>query len=185
MTDKLLPSPEMLRKLLRYEPETGFLFWLPREHEFFKSDRDCMAWNTRFCEKQAFCHTKALGYQEGVVMWNRLYAHRVIWAMQTGTWPENQIDHIDNDPSNNKWVNLRAATRAENSCNKTKKKNSTSKYLGVYLYRDKKTWIAKASKNNKNIHIGYFKSEEDAARAYDLRAKQVHGEFANLNFGEL
>ncbi len=182
---KELPSPETLRKLLRYEPETGNLFWLPRDREFFKSDRDCMAWNTRFSGKHALGYTKALGYKSGRVMKVELYAHRVIWAIQTGHWPKDQIDHKDNNPSNNKWENLRQANYAENSCNKTKKKNSTSKYLGVYLYRDKKTWIARITKNNKNIHLGYFKNEEKAARAYDLRAKELHGEFANLNFGAL
>jgi hypothetical protein len=99
---KELPSPDLLRKLLRYEPETGKLFWRERDREFFKSDRDYKVWNIRFAGKEAFTASDC-GYKTGKVFGKTYRAHRIIWALQTGAWPRDEIDHIDQDKSNNAW----------------------------------------------------------------------------------
>jgi hypothetical protein len=61
-------------------------------------------------------------------------------------------------------------------------KGSASRYKGVYWFRGTRKWVASIRRNKKTYHIGYFKNEIDAARAYDERAMELHGEFACLNF---
>jgi len=184
MTAKELPSPELLRKLLRYEPETGKLFWLPRGLEFFKDARSWKIWNTRYAGEEAFTAQSTDGYKIGTLLKGQYGAHRVIWAMQTGGWPKDQIDHIDRNVINNAWTNLRTATQSQNNANKVSKIKSTSKYLGVSLNKRYKNWIAQIGKDGRKKNLGTFCCEIQAAKAYDAAAIKFHGEFANLNFPE-
>lgn len=112
----------------------------------------------------------------------QLLVHRVIWALKTGKWPVNQIDHIDGNPFNNRFENLREATSQENNRNKKSNKDSVSKYKGVYWHKFGKTWAAAAKIGGKQKHLGSFKLEQDAAKAYDAFVKEHYGEFAQLNF---
>lgn len=178
---KELPSPELLRKLLRYEPETGKLFWLPRDREFFQTSNQFKTWNARYANKEAFTAINCNSYFSGTLLHRGYLAHRVIWAMQTGQWPESRLDHIDRNRLNNKFQNLRTATAYQNSTNKTSKVNSSSKYLGVSWHRDRQKWAASIRSNGSN-YLGIFSSEIEAAKAYDAAAKRLHGEFASLNF---
>jgi hypothetical protein len=184
MTAKELPSPELLRKLLRYEPETGKLFWLPRGLEFFKDARNWKRWTTLFSGKEAFAVRSNDDYFRGKILGCEIKAHRVIWAMQTGAWPENQIDHIDHNGLNNVWINLRTATQSQNNANKRRQEKCSSLYRGVCWAKRERQWVASIKKDKKNCFLGYFSDEKMAAQAYDQAAKRVHGEFANLNFPE-
>ena len=187
MSDHEVPSPELLRKLLRYEPETGKLFWLPRTPDFFEPgkysrNRRCAVWNARYAHKEALAAKHGNGYLSGALFDQRMFSHRAIWAIQTGNWPTLQIDHIDGDRANNKWSNLRQASRSENMRNMRSHKGSTSKYLGVsWGARDKK-WVACIWTNGQRVSLGSHANEIDAAIAYDKAAAQYHGSFANLNF---
>lgn len=91
-------------------------------------------------------------------------------------------DHIDGDPLNNQCSNLRTATKSENQRNRGKQKNNTSGYKGVTWHKHSKTWDAKIVINNKTVHLGSFHTPEEAARAYDTAALDIHGEFAYTNF---
>ena len=89
-----------------------------------------------------------------------------------------EVDHIDGNTLNNTLKNLRLATPSQNAANKEKTTYIYSKYKGV-------TWGARQNKWRamcKHKHIGYFKDEIDAAKAYDKIAKDVYGEYAKLNF---
>lgn len=187
MSDRELPSPELLRQLLRYEPETGKLFWLPRTASFFEPgkyncNRRCAAWNAKYAGKEALAAKHGNGYLSGAVFDQRVFSHRVIWAIQTGNWPVLQIDHIDGNRANNRWNNLRQASRSENMKNVRSHKGSTSKYLGVSWASRDRRWVARIRVNGKYVSLGSHRSEIDAAIAYDKAAAQHHGSFANLNF---
>jgi hypothetical protein len=92
-------------------------------------------------------------------------------------------DHRDHNGLNNQRYNLRFATKAQNTYNVSSRGHS--KYLGVSIKqtgRQKGKISAKIQFNRRPTHIGSFPTEIDAARAYDLKAKELFGEFANLNF---
>lgn len=90
------------------------------------------------------------------------------------------VDHKDRDFTNYTKQNLRVITHQQNCMNKDPYKGGKSKYKGVSQMRDQ--WQAVISKNNKKYFLGNFNLEEQAARAYDKKAKTLHGEFAVLNF---
>lgn len=113
-----------------------------------------------------------------------LFMHRVILGINN---PKEIIDHIDHNGLNNQKDNLRVTTTAKNSANRTSKKNGTSKYLGVSIMNIKsngkeyKYWRSYIQSNKVSKWLGMFKTEEAAALAYNNAAKELHGEFANLN----
>jgi hypothetical protein len=97
-----------------------------------------------------------------------------------GVPPGVQVDHKDHDGLNNTRENLRVCTNAENNCNKGKQSNNTSGYKGVHSLRGK--WQAQIKSNGTKKYLGVFNTPEEAARAYDKVARELHGEFAYLNF---
>lgn len=119
--------------------------------------------------------------------------HRMILGITDGNI---LTDHKDHNPLNNQRSNLRECNDRQNACNSKSAKNSTSKYLGVsfqktVIKRKTKTlgtriykyyaWRATIFKDYKQISIGRFKTEKEAAIAYNVKAIELHGEFANIN----
>jgi hypothetical protein len=94
------------------------------------------------------------------------------------------VDHRNHNTLDDRKANLRLATYVENGRNrrKLKKQNKSSKYKGVSYRRKTNCWRAAIRANGRNIQLGEFKSEIDAAKAYDTAAKLYFGEFACLNF---
>ena len=92
------------------------------------------------------------------------------------------VDHKDRNCLNNHLSNLRWCTRKENQHNRSKNKNGTSVYKGVYFDKKANKWRAKIKHNGRSIHIGLFTDEADAGRAYDRKANELFREFAVLNF---
>jgi hypothetical protein len=91
------------------------------------------------------------------------------------------VDHINRDTLDNTRENLRVATRAENLRNSKLRSDSKCNFKGVSKKGNR--FIARIQISvDKRLHLGYFNTEEDAARAYDAAAKQYFGNFANLNF---
>jgi hypothetical protein len=107
-----------------------------------------------------------------------LFMHRVILNTPEGM----ETDHINGIRWDNRRDNIRIVTKSQNQWNRNRYKNSVSKYKGVYWSKRWKRWYAGISYKGKNLYVGCFKCEEDAARAYDKRAKELHGEYARLNF---
>lgn len=91
-----------------------------------------------------------------------------------------QGDHRDGNGLNNQRYNLREATSAQNQANRGS--FGKSKYKGVFKMNNRPGYISKISNNRKNKHLGYFRSEIEAAKAYDKVAHELYGEFARLNF---
>ncbi len=92
------------------------------------------------------------------------------------------VDHIDRNKLNNNVSNLRWCTSQENNRNRTKSTYTSSQYKGVCWVQSSSNWKAGIKIDSKSIHIGMFKEEEDAARAYDAYILAHHlEEFCNLN----
>lgn len=92
-----------------------------------------------------------------------------------------QVDHIDGNGLNNCKANLRTCTHNQNQRNRYAIRG-TSKYKGVHWHNVNKKWIAQITKNNKNTYLGSHVNETNAAKAYDEKAIEFFGKFANLNF---
>jgi hypothetical protein len=108
----------------------------------------------------------------------KIYLHREIMNAPEGM----DVDHINMNPLDNQKKNLRICTRAQNLANRKKQVNNTSGYKGTIWDKTNKNWIARIEVNQKVINIGRFNNPIDAARAYDNKAKDLLGEFANTNF---
>lgn len=164
---------EELKEILRYEPETGFLYWKIRKETSHQI--------------ASFNKTKA-GKRAGYLRKNRetipfkhygeIQSSRIAWALYHGEWSKKEIDHINGNSADNRIVNLREATRSQNAINRSKQSNNRSGYKGVWKRKNLNSWVAQICVNKKNIRIGSFDSPEKAYAAYVEAAKKYHGEFA-------
>ena len=169
---------EKLPILLRYEPETGELFWLSRHKNLFATEQSAMTWNARFAGVRAFTALNNCGYRRGTI-WGQTYlAHRVIWALVMGYWPHELIDHINGDKTDNRWNNLRCATQAENLRNQGTRSDNTSGFKGVSWKKRLRRWQANIRVSGVQMHLGYFDDAEEAHAAYVAAAEKHYGKFA-------
>lgn len=96
-----------------------------------------------------------------------------------------ESDHRNHDTLDNRRENLRKATKLQNIRNRRIFRNNTSGFQGVSWHKRDRVWCAHVRHKGILIHLGYFDSAEEAARAHDELAKKLHGEFAVLNFETL
>ena len=108
----------------------------------------------------------------------KIYMHRDILKPCNS---KIKIDHEDHDGLNNQRSNIRVASHHQNMANQSNKKGSISKYRGVVFDTRSNNWTVNLSKLGKRYYVGKFKTQEDAALAYNIKAKEVHGEFAYQN----
>ena len=109
------------------------------------------------------------------------YLHRIIIGALKG----ERVDHINGNGLDNRRSNLRVCDASQNGRNSLKrKKTSTSKYKGVFFNPFYKKWQSTLwiGEIKRSKHLGYFKNEIDAAKAWDAAATKYHGSFARLNF---
>ena len=178
MANAHLPEQGVLRQLLRYEPTTGGLFWLPRGPEWFSeskydSERVARWWNARFSGSEAFCTVDQKGYPYGFIFNRRMAKHRIVWAYHYGPI-SGEVDHIDGNPANSRVENLRDVTRQTNMKNKRTYSRNSSGFRGVYWSESLQKWRVALSLNGKEHHLGYFTAFNDAVDARKA-AEKAHG----------
>jgi hypothetical protein len=117
--------------------------------------------------------------KDGYIQGNRNFGkmHRYLMEAKEG----EIVDHINNIRHDNRISNLRIVSFVDNSHNKVKKANTSSKYFGVSFFKRDKKWRVNISHNHKKYHLGSFENEEDAAKAYNDKAIELYGDSANLN----
>lgn len=138
MAAKPLPSQEVLRQLLDYDPATGVLRWKLRGPEWFAPGKQTVThqmrrWNSQYAGKISFTCVRD-GYANGHLLNSATRAHRVAWKWVHGCDP-CEIDHIDGDRLNNAVHNLRNVLGAENRRNRRIPKNNTTGVMGVERVR--------------------------------------------------
>ena len=182
-------TAERARALLDYDPMTGVLTWKHRTPDMFTSGRNntaegcCARWNSIYAGVEAGSRYSAPDKKTGyislhIVGFGNLKAHRIIWLMMTGEWPKGLVDHRDLDGYNNRWLNLRDATNAQNKANCGAYRNNTTGYKGVYKTKQSGKYLAKIRDGKKLISLGTFYDPEIANAKYGVAAEELRGEFA-------
>jgi hypothetical protein len=151
-----------LKELLDYNPSTGVFTWRNNRRPGIKKGDVAGSVNDS-------------GYLLIGVEGFQYRAHRLAWLYMTGFWPVELIDHINHNRKDNRFKNLREATRIENNHNTVKRRKDSKhcEFKGVeWSNRDKK-WFSRIMVNKKRIMLGYFKTAEAAHQAY-VQAKRKH-----------
>jgi hypothetical protein len=151
-------------------------------NELFDYKDGILIWKRSTCPKikngtRAGC-TKSIGRRAVSMHGSIQQEHRVIWVMHNGDIPKGLvIDHIDNDPLNNKIENLRLATNSQNCYNQSVNKKNTVGVKGVWWYAKAKSWRVRIKANGR-MHYKHFRSLDEAKEGHRKLAIELHGEFA-------
>lgn len=169
------PSIDYLHTRLVVDAEAGLLWW-----RFYEPHGK--RWNTRFAKKPALVSFNKAGYMTGRIDGQGVLAHRVIWAMHYGVWPEFTLDHVNRNKSDNRIQNLRAATIQENNCNLAPIEGASSCFIGVTFDKNSGKWLSRVQNAGSSKHLGCYDSEDEAAFARDVYVAQNLSSFYPLNF---
>lgn len=157
-----------LKELLNYNPETGAFTWR-KVGKHIQEGRLAGTLNSQ-------------GYSKIHVQRKEYKAHRLAWLYTYGTFPENQIDHINGVRDDNRIDNLRAVTNAENHRNRKLRCTNTSGVSGVSWFRPNKAWGAYISDDGKRIFLGLFAdlfsavaARKSAERKYNYHSNHGRG----------
>lgn len=163
------PTAEYLRSILDYEPETGLFVW-----------RVQMSNAAPKAGTFAGRRNASRGYAE-IGVGGKLYrAHRLAWLHVTGHWPDSHLDHVNGNRSDNRWSNLRLATRQQNNWNRGKGKNNKSGFKGVSFDRPSSKWKAQICVNYTKISLGLFDTPIEASACYQGAAELLHGGWTRI-----
>lgn len=162
--DKIDIPIEVIRHWFVYEPDTGLIRWrvkpkgTPRNAGDVAGNRD-----------------KQRGYIQIRLLGKKVYGHRMAWALHYGEWPQNEVDHINLNRSDNRIANLRAVTHQQNMLNLPKKASQVG-LTGVY--RTKSGFMAQTNFSGRRYYIGHYKTAAEAKEAYNAKLVELRGEFA-------
>jgi HNH endonuclease len=159
-------TQKYLKSILEYDPKTGLFTWLVTLS--LRKPKGCIA---------GFPQLK--GRIKIGIRGHDYMAHRLAFLYMTGKWPEYEIDHINENPSDNRWENLRHGTPHQNHGNRGKQVNNSSGYKGVCKPTGKNFFIAGIKVHGKRIHLGVFQKAEEAYAAYCAAAKKYYGKWAH------
>lgn len=160
-------TQERLKELLQYDENTGVFTWIKPTSNRVKIGSIAATTNSH-------------GYLYARIDGIRYGAHRLAWLYMTGSMPKDVIDHIDGNPKNNVFSNLREATQQQNLYNLRKSVKNTSGYKGVHFHKGTSKWRVVVSVNNKPKHLGLYLTPEEANTVYTSWCVQNRGEFARI-----
>lgn len=159
---------DSLEELFSYCEKTGNLIHKRREAGHFRhwkyisSDGMRDKWNAKY-EGKVAGWIKSNGYRLVAFNDKTILAHRAIWKMKTGSWPINDIDHINGNRADNRFENLREATRSENAKNTKRRSDNTSGISGVSWHSQRKKWVVRIkNKEGQSSYRGVFNDLESA-----------------------
>lgn len=150
-------TAERLRGLLSYDPVTGVFTWLV---------------GTRKIKVGAVAGAINNGYRIITIDGQKFRAARLAVLWMTGDLPAHEVDHDNRKRSDDRWLNLKPATRCENMQNRSLTKSNTSGHVGVG--RRGKRWRAHIRADGTLHHLGYFATEGDAMLAYQTAKERLH-----------
>ena len=159
MSDNIL-TQDRLKELLSYDPESGVFVRIKTTSKKIKIGAVAGTFRPD-------------GYQVITINGAKFLAHRLAWLYMAGAFPPDQIDHIDQNPSNNRFNNLRAVTGSENQHNRKMTCTNTSGFKGVSYDKPGKKWKANIALNSVLKHLGLFLTPEEASAAY-LAAQRIY-----------
>lgn len=114
----------------------------------------------------------------GISIKSKVYlAHRLAWFYMMGHWPD-MIDHINKIRSDNRWDNLRAVSASFNLMNSDLRKDNTSGFKGINYIPSSNKWLARISYGGRKIHLGRFKTLQEAITARAKAEKDLYGRFS-------
>lgn len=149
-----------LKEIVHYDPFTGYFTSLVRRGS------KVMVGDKLGSENK--------GYLYIMINYNKYLAHRLAWFYMNGEWPK-EIDHINGNPSDNRWANLRVATHRQNLANCKLKTNNSTGYKGVSKNRGK--YQAQIRVEGKRLMLGRFNTMQEASVAYEQKAVEFFGEY--------
>lgn len=152
---------EMLRRILFYNKLTGNFTWIGKRR--------------RVKEGKIAGRINQKGYRQIGTGGSLYQAHRLAWLWMTGEWPKTQIDHINMNRSDNRWANLREATREQNMANSQVSLANTSGKKGVYWETRRRKWRAQLRVGAESKFLGHFNTIEEASKIYNEAAKTAFG----------
>ena len=151
-----------IAKALSYDPQTGLVTWVVRP-------------NRRIPAGSVAGYVDSWGYVSIKVCGKLRKAHRIAFLIMEGRFPQDQVDHINGNRADNRWTNLRKATRSQNMQNIAgPTSRNTSGFLGVTRGLRGKGWIAQIVIKKRRYHLGTFECPEEAHRAYVEAKKRLH-----------
>lgn len=165
MPDAILTQSE-LKSLLHYDPKTGIFTWLVNRNRNAKAGDVVGSINNR-------------GYMRLMINRKTYTFHRLAFLYMKGKFPKDQVDHKDRNKTNNAFSNLRECTPSENSRNRGLSSNNSTGCTGVIKVKNKFQAQIHINENGskKSKYLGTYDSLEEAAAAYQITAKNEHGEF--------
>lgn len=139
-------------------------FRLGEDGELYRFDLNIKKWR-----EQNTSDPKSQRYIRVKIARKKIPLHRLVWFLYYGRWPENEIDHVDRNKSNNNIKNLREATRSENMLNRYNSQigKGASKFIGVNYYKSRDNWVSEIWIKKQKKFFGYFNTEEEAAKVRD------------------
>lgn len=154
-------TAERLREVLHYDPETGVFTRLESG-----SRKDVLGRSAGTLTQQ--------GYLKTMVDSRTYYLHRLAWLHERGTWPKDQMDHINGVKSDNRLANLRECSCGENQQNRARSTRALSPLPGVCWHKRDRVWVASVTLSGRRRNLGSFRTAEEASAAYLAEKARLH-----------